>query len=360
MATAADDSGVPSRPSLLAAVALAATLILPAASLAGSKDPATAGGVTASEVTQNGARVTATVTLGDGDADYRFEYGTTPALGTWTQARRVTHAGDNSRHEVVVTQVLSGLPAGTLHHVRLMVDGAQGPDGYGPISTFTTVAAPVVTPTPTPGEPGTPAPSPSPTPSPSPDPDAGVAPSPKLGESAIAATEEGTVRVRLPGTGRFVALSETTSVPLGTVIDTTRGTLELRTALPSGELQSGTFWGARFKVSQPAAGGGRTDLRLRGGGLGACRTVAREARTVASVARTKPKRRLWGKDQGGRFRTHGRDSVATVRGTTWSVTDRCDGTVTKVAEGAVDVRDRHTGRVVRVDAGERHFAKHRR
>ena len=42
------------------------------------------------------------------------------------------------------------------------------------------------------------------------------------------------------------------------------------------------------------------------------------------------------------------------------MTDRCDGTVTKVAEGAVDVRNRRTGRVVRVEAGERHFAKHRR
>jgi ferric-dicitrate binding protein FerR (iron transport regulator) len=51
--------------------------------------------------------------------------------------------------------------------------------------------------------------------------------------------------------------------------------------------------------------------------------------------------------------------VATVRGTRWSVTDRCGGTLTKVSEGAVDVKVRATGRVVRVNAGERHFARHR-
>jgi ferric-dicitrate binding protein FerR (iron transport regulator) len=69
---------------------------------------------------------------------------------------------------------------------------------------------------------------------------------------------------------------------------------------------------------------------------------------------------VWGKDRSGRFRTHGRDSVTTVRGTKWSVADRCDGTVTRVTEGAVDVTVRRTGRVVRVDAGERFIARHRR
>src|SRR3712207_6890811 len=37
-------------------------------------------------------------------------------------------------------------------------------------------------------------------------------------------------------------------------------------------------------------------------------------------------RRLWGRDKGGRFRTHGKNSHATVRGTRWLVEDRCDGT----------------------------------
>jgi hypothetical protein len=52
--------------------------------------------------------------------------------------------------------------------------------------------------------------------------------------------------------------------------------------------------------------------------------------------------------------------VTTVRGTEWSVADRCDGTVTRVTEGAVDVRVRRTGRIVRLEAGERFRARHRR
>jgi hypothetical protein len=71
-------------------------------------------------------------------------------------------------------------------------------------------------------------------------------------------------------------------------------------------------------------------------------------------------RRLWGRDRNGRFRTQGRDSVAAVRGTLWSTADRCDGTVTRVKEGAVLVRNRHTGRRVLVKAGHRYLARHTR
>jgi len=69
-------------------------------------------------------------------------------------------------------------------------------------------------------------------------------------------------------------------------------------------------------------------------------------------------RRLWGRDNGGRFRTHGRDSVATVRGTRWLTLDRCDGTLSRVTEGAVAVR--HRGRTVLVKAGRSYLARHRR
>ena len=157
-----------------------------------------------------------------------------------------------------------------------------------------------------------------------------------------------------------MALSEAAAVPVGSVVDARAGTLALTTALPGGGVQAASFHGARFQVGQAAGGDGRTDLHLRGGSFARCRPGARP-RTLASAAGKKPKRvrRLWGKDDGGRFRTHGRDSIATVRGTRWSMTDRCDGTLTRVSEGAVDVRVRRTGRTVRVRAGERHLARHR-
>jgi flagellar basal body rod protein FlgF len=85
----------------------------------------------------------------------------------------------------------------------------------------------------------------------------------------------------------------------------------------------------------------------------------RSRRAVAGAARSKTPtvRSLWGRDRSGKFRTHGRDSVATVRGTTWLTVDRCDGTLTVVKAGAVSVRERRTHRSFLVRAGSRHLAR---
>ena len=56
--------------------------------------------------------------------------------------------------------------------------------------------------------------------------------------------------------------------------------------------------------------------------------------------RQKPKsRKLWGKGS-GKFRTTGNYSAATVRGTEWLVQDTCSGTLTRVTQGVVAVRDK--------------------
>jgi hypothetical protein len=61
----------------------------------------------------------------------------------------------------------------------------------------------------------------------------------------------------------------------------------------------------------------------------------------------------------GRFRTRGRYSAATVRGTKWDTIDRCDGTLTTVSRGVVTVRDFRRHRTVRVRAGKRYLARAR-
>lgn len=71
-------------------------------------------------------------------------------------------------------------------------------------------------------------------------------------------------------------------------------------------------------------------------------------------------RRLWARDKGGRFRTHGRNSVATVRGTSWVTTETCAGTRTTVTEGAVAVRERRRAKAVVVRAGQSYLARSRR
>jgi len=67
-------------------------------------------------------------------------------------------------------------------------------------------------------------------------------------------------------------------------------------------------------------------------------------------------RRLRGRAK-GRFRTRGRYSAATVRGTNWTVADRCDGTLTSVKTGVVAVRDFRKRRDVTVRAGHSYLAR---
>jgi len=180
---------------------------------------------------------------------------------------------------------------------------------------------------------------------------AGVTP-PVLGRTVVLAPAQGTVLVRRPGGRAFAPLGIADDLPVGTLVDARRGTVRLSTALPAGH-QTGAFRGGLFEVRQSRSARGLTDLVLRGGDFASC--PRRRARTVARSAavrrRGKAVRRLWGRDRGGRFRTRGRSSVATVRGTAWLTEDRCDGTLTTVTEGAVAVRDLRRGTTTLVRAG---------
>ena len=79
---------------------------------------------------------------------------------------------------------------------------------------------------------------------------------------------------------------------------------------------------------------------------------------VATRRRKAP--RLWGRDHGGRFRTHGRNSHATVRGTRWLVAETCHGTLTRVSRGAVVVKDSVRDKRILVKAGHSYLARPRR
>ena len=182
-----------------------------------------------------------------------------------------------------------------------------------------------------------------------------------LGESVVVHPLAGSVRVKAPGARTYHALGAGAQLPVGTLVDTRAGRIVLQSARDAhGRTQAGTFWGGVFQIRQRRHGKGMTDLVLRGGGFSRCGTrasvsvLAREAKGKRRVVR-----RLWGKDSHSRFRTHGRDSVATVRGTRWVTTDRCDGTLTRVTQGKVSVRDLHRKRSVLVSAGHAYLARHR-
>jgi hypothetical protein len=188
---------------------------------------------------------------------------------------------------------------------------------------------------------------------------------PVAGRSMTVIAVQGRVNIQLPGAHTQRPLTGPAQLPLDTVIDTRRGKITIAAARDRKRAtQQATFWGGVFRLRQPAAARLYTDIRLVGGDFRACPSSGRGAHprpatTAGARHRARPAhvvRQLWVKDRHGRFTTHGRDSVSTVRGTVWLTQDRCDGTLTRVVHGMVFVRDRLHHRSALVLAGHRHLA----
>jgi hypothetical protein len=183
-------------------------------------------------------------------------------------------------------------------------------------------------------------------------------PPPVIGKQATAAVEKGLVRVKLPGKKGFVTLTQTTSIPVGSILDTTKGQVALTFATnATGGAQRGSFSRGQFRAVQSKKNP-LTTISMVGGGLDSCKTKLPKggARKPAATAARKRHRTLFSNVK-GHFRTRGRNSTATVRGTKWSVTDTCAGTTTSVTQGSVVVRDLTLRRNVLVAAGHSYFAR---
>lgn len=181
-----------------------------------------------------------------------------------------------------------------------------------------------------------------------------VPPQPVLGEKATGSVVKGTVLVRPPGASAFTKLTaDPASIPVGSSIDATRGTIKLVTSVSATgpQIQRGTFNGAQFRLQQGKASKGLTDLVLQGGNLKGCPT-----RVSTGGAAAKRGRQLF-TDARGSFRARGRNSSATVRGTKFLVKDTCAGTLTRVMRGTVLVRDLVKRKNIKVTAGHSYFAK---
>jgi hypothetical protein len=279
-------------------------------------------GLGASSVTQTTATLGATVGANAQQTSFVVQYGTTAAYASKTGPASAGSAGTRQ----VVSAPVDGLDSGTTYHFRIVATNGSGTTS-GPDGSFTT---------------------------------GGVAPPPPeavQGKTVVAAVVSGTVMVRPPGSARYVPLDGTDALPVGTTLDTRRGKVAVTSALPSGATQSARFWAGVFQVRQARRGDGVANIFLRGGPTKA--SCARTARISAVEQATGRRRaaRLWGKDRHGRYQTHGGNSVAAVRGTTWLTEERCTGTFTRVTAGAVVVRDlgRHTSVVLR--AGRSYLAR---
>ena len=173
-----------------------------------------------------------------------------------------------------------------------------------------------------------------------------VAP-PREARTVNLAVSEGRVTVRERGSGRFVTLRDPDQVPVGSEIDTTRGTVTLVSAAAGGGTQQAEFFDGRFVVGQRRGTRGLTEARLSGP-LTGCKGSGRAA--------ARGRRRVWSRVR-GRFGSRGRGGAAITRGTTWLTEDRCEGTLFRVTEGSISVQDFARRRTVTVKAPRTYLAR---
>ncbi len=214
---------------------------------------------------------------------------------------------------------------------------------------------------------------------------------PVIGKTVIARVVSGEVFFKAPaGTGPrtaaraaqvpagtpagFVPLKGAEVLPVGSTVHSVRGRLSLTTA--SGPIKGGLtptqkadFYDGIFKIRQKVAKKPITDLSLSSPNFAkicgaGTRNVLRSAPLSAGAAASKKKKKsskkvasqLWG-DGKGSFRTTGKHSAATVRGTKWLTQERCDGTLTRVTRGVVRVLDKTLKKTVTVRAGRSYLAR---
>jgi hypothetical protein len=191
---------------------------------------------------------------------------------------------------------------------------------------------------------------------------------PVLGVAVGAAVVSGKVFVLLPGTGGhisavggakgvgFVPLTTPRTLPVGTIVDASQGVMRLKSATSTrGRTQTGDFGSGVFKILQNRRQKGLTTLSL----LISAATIkgCTQARTAAAKKLPSKVLDLLRSTAKGRFQTRGRYSSATVRGTTWTTTERCDGTLTRVTRGVVLVTDTRHHKQILLRAGKSYLAK---
>jgi len=199
---------------------------------------------------------------------------------------------------------------------------------------------------------------------------------PVAGENVIASDVRGDVFVKLPPGARpattrtrfqdagFQPIKGVASLPVGSTVDARKGSLAIQAAANSrpaadrrrrahrARLAAGIF---RIRQSRNRKKPGRpipTDAVLVSG--------ERAERACAGSTRRRPLKgivRSLTMSGKGFFRAVGGASVGTARDATFITTDRCDGTLTEVGRGKVQLRDRRRKRGVTVRAGRGYLIK---
>jgi hypothetical protein len=209
-------------------------------------------------------------------------------------------------------------------------------------------------------------------------------PPPVPGKSVVVKVVSGEVLIKLPGSGRgaratgppkgFKPFTGAANIPVGSQLDTSKGRVALTSAADTAgaKTQTSDFYKGIFQVKQsvPKKKPKKpkaliTDVVMKGQIARSQCAPLKGARSAAVDAKKKKKGpksvlgKLWGSGK-GKFRTDGKYSSATVRGTIWLVQDECDGTLTKVKRGTVQVRDLKRKKTVTVKAGHSYLARAQR
>ena len=200
---------------------------------------------------------------------------------------------------------------------------------------------------------------------------------PVPGKSVVVKVVSGDVFIKFPaGKGPravtppagFVPLKGAANIPIGSQLDTANGRVALTSAADTGgkKTQKADFYTGIFQVKQSVpkkkpkkAKALITDLVLKGEPPRSQCAPQKGARSAGANKKKGPQAvlgQLWGSGK-GKFRTSGKYSSATVRGTIWLVQDRCEGTLTKVSRGTVQVADFQRNKTVSVTAGHSYLAR---
>ena len=172
---------------------------------------------------------------------------------------------------------------------------------------------------------------------------------PEQDESVVVRATAGTVLYQT--SAGFQTLSAGKKLKLGTFIDARRGRVTVTSASDHrGSYQTGLYYGGKFKTRQRGSKRPVTEAYILGP-VGPCKP----AKGATASARKKKSRRLWGDSQGN-FRTVGKSSSASTRGTKYLVKDTCAGTTTTVVRGKVLVRQFSDNTPHTVTAGHSYFA----
>ena len=165
----------------------------------------------------------------------------------------------------------------------------------------------------------------------------------------IAAPVSGIVRVRLPGTHRFVNLASQRVTPDGSEFDVTFGRVRLVVAGTPGVTHAVELYGGRFIVHESVAQNPVTTFALSLP-LDGCKPEIRAATAKPSKGRPRS-RHVWVTENGGKFNTKGHYVSTSVEGTSWVTSDTCTSSMVAVAQGVVAVHDLLHHRTIVLHAG---------